>query len=128
MVSTNPAFLTAIKNAICSDQELYNLLTDMVTSNLPLKTHQKGFSDVRITLYADNHTTMFVIHVSSPQSLAPTLAQYVSVILPHLPMAYPSTQIPESDYDAQPPEKPHGGRRKLLAECPVRDRADKSKK
>lgn len=66
MVATDPAFVTEIKNAVHSDQEINKLITDMVTSNPAFSTHQKGPIDAPITEYAYRHSIMFGIHANTP--------------------------------------------------------------
>lgn len=116
MISTNPASIPAIKNVILSDQDFNNLITDMVKNNPTLATRQKSFIDAHISLIAANHLTTFDKHVSSHQSIAPSIAHSVSDILPDISMADHNNQSHESQYDALVPKKHHGGLRERRAE------------
>lgn len=101
----------------------------MVTTYPAFANRKKGSINARISLYVDIHQTMFDIHVS-PQSVAPSLAQSVSVILPDVSMNDLNTQSSESEeyVHARYTKTQQSGGRGRRAELRSKYRADQSKK
>lgn len=95
MVATNPAFVYAIEEAVWSDREFNNLLSNLMTSNMVFSIHQKGSIEARTMVYAEHHSSIFRVHVSLHPFVAPYIAQSVSFLLPDLSMV----DAHESDKD-----------------------------